>query len=286
MSFKFIRDHADRWPIRLMCRVLEVSASGYYAWRNRPESARARANRTLLADVRRLHAEHHGRYGSPRMHAALRAEGRMASRGRVARLMRRHGIRALAGRRFKPCTTDSRHSLPIAPNLLNQEFVAAAPNRDLARRHHLHRDRRGMVVSGCRARPGDPQDRRMVDARPYAYRAAAGRLDDGRAAATTGRRPHLPFRSRQPIRIRGIRQATHCNESETIDEPDGLLLRQCAHGELLPHAQGRTRPPEEMGNAEEARRDLFAYIEGYYNRRRIHSALGYRTPEQAERQMA
>ena len=129
MSFNFIRDHADRWPIRLMCRILEVSTSGYYAWRNRPESARARANRALLADVRRLHAEHHGRYGSPGMHAALRAEGGTASRGRVARLMRRHGIRALAGRRFRPCTTDSRHCLPIAPNLLNQEFVAAAPNR-------------------------------------------------------------------------------------------------------------------------------------------------------------
>ena len=82
MSFNFIRDHAGRWPVRLMCRVLEVSASGYYAWRNRPESARAAANRTLLADVRRLHAEHHGRYGSPRMHAALRAEaGRQAGAG-------------------------------------------------------------------------------------------------------------------------------------------------------------------------------------------------------------
>jgi hypothetical protein len=72
MSFRFIRDHADRWPIRLMCRVLEVSASGYYAWRSRPESSRAASNRTLLADVRRLHAEHRGRYGSPRMHAAPR----------------------------------------------------------------------------------------------------------------------------------------------------------------------------------------------------------------------
>ena len=129
MSFRFIRDHADRWPIRLMWRVIEVSASGYYAWRSRPESARAASNRTLLADVRRLHAEHRGRYGRPRMHAALRAEGRTASRGRIARLMRRHGIRALAGRRFRPCTTDSRHYLPIAPNLLKQEFVAAAPNR-------------------------------------------------------------------------------------------------------------------------------------------------------------
>lgn len=129
MSFRFIRDHVDRWPIRLMCRVLKVSASGYYAWRSRSESARSASNRTLLADVRRLHAEHRGRHGSPRMHAALRAEGRTASRGRIARLMRRHGIRALPGRRFRPCTTDSRHHLPIAPNLLKQEFVAAAPNR-------------------------------------------------------------------------------------------------------------------------------------------------------------
>ncbi len=108
MSFTFIRDHVGRWPIRLMCRVLEVSASGYYAWRNRPESPRGRANHGLLADVRRLHAEHHGRYGSPRMHAALRAEGRTASRGRVARLMRHHGIRAVCVRSDCPTGSCSR----------------------------------------------------------------------------------------------------------------------------------------------------------------------------------
>lgn len=129
MSFRFIRGHAGRWPVRLMCRVLEVSAGGHCAWRKRPESARARATRVLLADLRRLHAEHHGRYGSPTRHAALRAEGRTASCGLVARLMRRHGMRAPAGRRFRPCTTDSRHHLPIAPNLLKQEFAAPAPNR-------------------------------------------------------------------------------------------------------------------------------------------------------------
>jgi putative transposase len=128
MKFTFIRDHAGTWPIRLMCRVLQVSASGYYAWRDRPDSARLVANRHLLGDVRRLEAEHRGRYGSPRMHAALRAEGRAVSRGRVARLMRLHGIRGLAGRRFKPCTTDSRHDLPIAPNLLKQAFAATTPN--------------------------------------------------------------------------------------------------------------------------------------------------------------
>ena len=95
MRFTFIRDHAGTWPIRLMCRVLQVSASGYYAWRD-PLAARqwpgsspsARRHRHLLGDIRRLEAEHRGRYGSPRMHAALRAEGRTVSRGRVARLMR------------------------------------------------------------------------------------------------------------------------------------------------------------------------------------------------------
>jgi hypothetical protein len=141
MTFKFIRDHAGTWPIRLMCRVLEVSASGYYyAWRNRPESARSIANRRLLDDVRRLHAERRGRYGSPRMHAALRAEGRMASRGRVARLMRRHAIRALAGRRSKPRTTDSRHHLPVAPNLLKQDFSGSVPNRTVGIRRRPRRD--------------------------------------------------------------------------------------------------------------------------------------------------
>jgi len=128
VTFAFIEQHARTWPVRLMCRVLEVSPSGYYGWRSRPESARSAANRQLLDDVRRIHARHHGRYGSPRVHATMRAEGRSASRGRVERLMRRYGIRALAGRRFRPCTTDSRHDLPIAQNLLKQQFSAALPN--------------------------------------------------------------------------------------------------------------------------------------------------------------
>lgn len=129
MRFRFIEQHARAYPVRLMCRVLQVSPSGYYAWRSRPESRRALANRGLLQEVHRLHGQHQGRYGSPRMHAALRAEGYRVSRGRVERLMRRHGIRALARRRFRPATTDSRHQLPISPNLLQQKFTASGPNR-------------------------------------------------------------------------------------------------------------------------------------------------------------
>src|SRR5918997_6750726 len=108
MKFRFINDHKGQWPVRTLCRVLGVSPAGYYAWRSRPDNARAVANQELLAHVRRLYAQHRGRYGSPRLHAALRAEarlhaalraearlhaalraeGRGVSRGRVERLMR------------------------------------------------------------------------------------------------------------------------------------------------------------------------------------------------------
>ena len=129
MRFRFIEDHRDEHPVRLMCRLLGVSPSGYHAWRGRPESAQSAANRVLLADIRRLHAQHRGRYGSPRIHAALRAEGSTASRGRIERMMRRYGIRGVAARRFRPVTTDSRHGLPVAPDLLGQDFQAPAPNQ-------------------------------------------------------------------------------------------------------------------------------------------------------------
>jgi transposase InsO family protein len=129
MRFRFIEDHRDTWPIRVLCDALEVSASGYYAWRGRPESARAAANRTLLTDVRRVHNQPRGRYGAPRIHAALRAEGRSVSRGRVERLMRRHGIRAATHRRFRVVTTDSNHALPVADNLLGQTFLTTRPNQ-------------------------------------------------------------------------------------------------------------------------------------------------------------
>jgi transposase InsO family protein len=86
------------------------------------------ANREILTDIRRLHASHHGRYGSPRLQATLRAEGRLVSHGRVERLMRGVGIRAIAGRRFQPATTNSRHALPVASNLLDRQFAVTRPN--------------------------------------------------------------------------------------------------------------------------------------------------------------
>jgi transposase-like protein len=123
------RRSAGRLPMRVMCAALSVSPSGYYAWRSRPQSPRKIANRALLGDIQRVHARHWGRYGAPRIHAELRAEGQTVGRKRIELVMRQHGIRARAPRRYRVCTTDSKHSLPVAPNLLDQNFVANRPNQ-------------------------------------------------------------------------------------------------------------------------------------------------------------
>src|SRR5271154_4522061 len=114
MRFRLIEDQRGVWPVPVMCAALSVSPSGYYAWRTRPQSPRKIANRGLLGDIQRVHAHHRERYGAPRS-----AEGQTVSRGRIERVMRQHGIRARAPRRYRVCTTDSKHSLPVAPNLLS-----------------------------------------------------------------------------------------------------------------------------------------------------------------------
>ena len=111
-----------------MCRVLDVTRSGYYAWKRRGESPRDEENRRLDADLQRLYNFHKGRYGAPRLTLDLRAEGWRASRRRVAKRLRMLGLRAKAARKFK-ATTQSKHGLPTAPNRLEQDFTAAAPNR-------------------------------------------------------------------------------------------------------------------------------------------------------------
>jgi putative transposase len=128
VSYGFVHDHVALFPVQLMCEVLGVSRSGYYDWVSRPESARAAEDRGLAAEIRASHEGSRGRYGSPRVHAELRAHGRRVGRKRVARLMRGMGLAARRKRRFRR-TTDSAHALPVAPNLLGRDFAAAAPDR-------------------------------------------------------------------------------------------------------------------------------------------------------------
>lgn len=124
-----IRRHEVNHAVTLMCRVLDVSRSGYYGWRNRPLSARAQANRQLTDDIRRVHEEHKGRIGAaPRVTEHLHTEGQRVGKNRVAKLMQGEGLKAKAARKYK-ATTHSNHSLPVAPNLLEQDFTAVAANR-------------------------------------------------------------------------------------------------------------------------------------------------------------
>ena len=124
----FIYDHVADFPVQVMCEVLAVSRGGYYAWAGRTESARATDDRALAAEIRAAHEASRSRYGSPRVHAELRARGRRVGRKRVARLMRGMGLAARRRCRFRR-TTDSRHAFPIAPNLLERNFTAEAPDR-------------------------------------------------------------------------------------------------------------------------------------------------------------
>lgn len=128
MRFVFIDAQKADYPVRILCRVLEVSRSGYYAWRGRAPSTRATEDRSLTATIVVAHRRSGGTYGSPRIHAELRAGGQHLGRKRVARLMRRAGLVGITRRRYR-ATTDSNHQEPVAKNVVNRCFDVYEPNR-------------------------------------------------------------------------------------------------------------------------------------------------------------
>jgi transposase InsO family protein len=286
VRFAFIEQHASTYPVRLMCRVLEVSTSGYDAWRSRPESLRAASNRQLVSEIHRIAARHQGRYGSPRMHAALRAEGHRCSRGRVERLMRRHCILALAGRRHRPCTTDNRQYLAVAPNLLARRFEAPAPNRVwLADLIYIPTGEGWLYLAAVL----DLATRKVVG---WAMR------DHMRVELTLSALIMAVQRQRPPPGLlqhsdRGSQYAAEAYVAQlaAIGAVPSMSRKGCCYDNAPMESFFHTLKVElvhqqRWATRDEARRDLFSYIEAYYNRARMHSALGYLTPEQAEQRMA
>ena len=335
MKFRIIEDQRETFPIRVLCDVMGVSPAGYYAWRGRPESPRKTANRALLAEIRSLHLADRGRYGAPKIHVALRDLGHTASRGRIERLMRHHGIRAITARRFRTCTTDSRHDWPIAPNRLNQNFAADRPNQvwladityvptsegwlylavvlDLftrkivgwAMRDHMRAELTiaaltmaiqrqkpppGLVHHSDRgSQPGFNHRRNGRVSSSCSSNASAGVSSQGFCEPRVEGRAPLPQGVRRLFTqyaaadyrkvldaagmIQSMSRKGNCWDNAPMESCFGTIKTELVHQACYP-----TR--------EAARHDLFAYIEGYYNRQRLHSALGYITPEQAERQAA
>jgi transposase InsO family protein len=127
MRFAFIAVEKACFPVRLLCRVLEVSRAGFYAWQERAPSPHTQADERLGLEIAAIHAASRRRYGSPRVHAELGARGHRTSRKRVARLMRQRGLAGRRRRRFR-ATTDSRHTLPVASNVLARQFAQPAPD--------------------------------------------------------------------------------------------------------------------------------------------------------------
>ena len=129
MKFGFVDEHRHLWPVRVLCTALGLSVSGYYAWRSRRESPRAAANRMLLEDIRRIHVESSGAYGSPRVHAVLRRRDRRIGRSRIERLMRLQALRARPRRRRLPKDDGDRQIATVSSNLLDRQFAAERPNQ-------------------------------------------------------------------------------------------------------------------------------------------------------------
>ena len=129
MRYRFIKTHADTWPVTLMCGVLGVTSSGYYAGIKRPNSRRLVDDDRFAPMIRRIFEQHRGNYGAPRITEELRALGQRLNRKRVERLMREMGLRAKQKRKFRPHTTVVDPEAMISPNLLEQDFTAEAPNQ-------------------------------------------------------------------------------------------------------------------------------------------------------------
>lgn len=128
MKFAFVAAQEVAFSVKAMCRVLGISRSGYYAWKRRPPSASSKSDAKLAVEVTAAHRRNRGIYGSPRIHRELRAQGVRVGKKRIERLMRENGLKGRQKRRFC-CSTDSRHSLPVAPNVLDRKFDPLGPNR-------------------------------------------------------------------------------------------------------------------------------------------------------------
>lgn len=128
MTYRFIDQHRDQWPVRWLCQTLGVSPARYYAWRQRPRSAGQQRPDALLVEMRAIHAQFKACYGSPRIHVELAARGHDCCVNTVARLRHKAGIAAKTTRKFRCTTTDSEHDLPVAENLLDRQFNPSEAN--------------------------------------------------------------------------------------------------------------------------------------------------------------
>lgn len=277
MIFPLICHLQAEFPVSVMCEVLKVSKSGYYAWLRRPESKRRAEDKALSELIKEIHKDSKGEYGSPKIHGELRRRGTNCGRKRVARLMRKDGLKAKTIRKFK-ATTNSDHNLPVAENLLNRDFTPDAPNKAwVADITYIWTNEGWLYLAVVidlfsRAVVGWSMSERMT----------RSLVIDAFALAVMRRNPPPGLIHHSD---RGSQYAS--NDFQALLDKHGAICSMSRKGNcwdnapaesffavlkraVVFHNQYQTRA--------EARQSIFDYIERFYNRKRIHSSLGYRTP--------
>jgi putative transposase len=267
-----------------MCQVLEVSRSGFYAWRKRPESVRSQRQQALVEEINTIHSDRDMKsYGSPRMQRELAARGHEVSENTVAKLMREHGLRAASSRKFR-VTTDSHHSLPVAENVLNREFQQESPDRVWLADITYVWTREGWLYLACvldacsRKIVGWSMSERITkDLVLEALRMGLGRRRPDCAAGLL----HHSDRGSQYASgaFQELLRDEHitCSMSRKGNCWDNAMMES-----FFATLKKERIHQEEYATREEARTSVFDYIERFYNRIRRHSALGYQSPEQFE----
>ena len=275
--YELVDSEKAAFPIAVLCEAIGVSRSAYYAWRRSKPSARQQANERVLAEMRAIHVENEARYGSPRMLDELRDRGHDIGKHRVARLMRENGLWARVRRRFRH-TTDSRHKLPIAPNLLGQRFIAAAPNQAWVGDITYIWTAEGWCYLAVLI---DLYSRRVVG---WALRKSLNRELAIAALlhALTCRKPppglvqhtdrgcqYASYEYRALLDKHGVRcsmsAAGNCYDNAVAESFFATLKKELVHGCAF----------ETRSEAYDAISD---YIENYYNAKRRHSATGNQSP--------
>ncbi len=282
MKYAWILAHRKTFHIKAMCRVLEVSKSGYYASVKRPKSTQQNRREKLLIDIKNTHDQSRGTYGSPRVFQDLKARGVKVCKNTVAKLMHHGEIRSKMTKRYVPMTTDSKHTHPVAKNVLDRDFEASAPNRkwvtDIT---YIETDEGCLYLAGVL----DLHSRKMVGWSMSATMKTT-LVEDALKMAVARRHPEAGVLHHSD---RGSQYA--CGEYRTLLAAhgfEGSMSRtgNCYDNAVMESFWGTLKTElvyhEKYLTREQARQSIFEYIEVFYNRLRRHSSLGYVSPEAFE----
>ncbi len=277
MKYWFIDQYSSLHGVQRMCRVIGASRSGYYGWKRQQESKRQKENEKILMEIKESHKNSHKIYGSPRITEDLQANGTKCSENRVARLMKVHGIIAKTKKKFK-ATTNSKHNLPIAENLLNQDFAAEKPNTVWVSDITYIWTLEGWLYLAV-----------ILDL--YSRQVVGWAMSDKLTADFVIKALHQAIGKRNPVRgcifhsDRGVQYASA--DFRDVLNSHGFIQSMSRKGNCYDNAVAEsffhTLKTEHVYDYRyetraEATQSVFEYIEMFYNRQRRHSALGYRSP--------